>query len=114
MMNPIELSDVAAFLPDLKGVQSTIWIEGRGMLYLEFRNGPSWESHPIQTFRLWNNGGEIGVQLVNSPELARFAPLNCFYEDLNAPTVALRILDILREGEIDFSRREEDWRVASA
>ena len=58
-------------------------------------------------FYIWDNGGEMGVEEINSGK-SRYAPMTNFGSPLNALTMAYRINQILQGKEIDYDFKYED------
>ncbi len=62
---------------------------------------------------LWDNGGEIGAELVNAGELPRMVPTDCATcPSPTAATTALRLLSIMRGRPVDWAFHIETWKVA--
>ena len=68
------------------------------------------------TYIVWDNGGEVGVEEINSGDLARFFPLTWWDTVLDAGTLYMRLISVLRDEEIDFDYRADlsvdDFRKA--
>ena len=60
-------------------------------------------------FFVWDNGGEVGVQEVNSDD-SRFFPPHWHDEPLNVDTLAYRLICCLRGEEIDYALRVPEVR----
>jgi len=56
-------------------------------------------------FFVWDNGGEIGVEIINSGKIPRFAPI---IEHEGTYTTAFRVAALLRGDEIDFQTTLDD------
>lgn len=59
-------------------------------------------------FFIDDNGGEINVQKVNSPDVRPFPTTGKGLESLNTETIMYRLLAVLKGEEIDYSRRENE------
>jgi len=88
--------------------------EGRRSFMVEAR--PMYPGVPSSVkFLLWDNGGEWGVERVNSGELARFVP-TCWFGCPRGPLIMLaRVLAVLRGEEVDWQMNldEQPQAVAS-
>ena len=58
-------------------------------------------------YYIWDNGGEIGVEVINSSEQYNI-PMTRYSTPLNALTVAYRIKQILDNKEIDYDFEHSD------
>lgn len=94
----LEIEDNTVTLPEILEIAEAQGVRlvtppGHDTVFVEYRN---------TIFQVWDNGGEIGVEKVNSGDLPRFAPLTYFERVCTAWTMTYRLLAILRGAEIDF------------
>ncbi len=79
--------------------------EGRHTYMVEAR--PMTEARSGR-FLVWDNGGEIGVELINSGELARFVPTRWFGRPVGPITMLVRLKTVLRGEEVDWEENLDD------
>lgn len=89
-----------AMLPHFQGVRAVVGELRPRSWVVEDARGRWWS--------VWDNGGEAGVELVNSGEVARFAPLTWHSTTLNAATVAYRVAAMMRGEDVDWDYRLDD------
>ncbi len=58
-------------------------------------------------YLVWDNGGEVGVERINSKRMPRFFPLSDGLVPLDAGTLLCRLGNVLRGERIDFAFRAE-------
>ena len=59
-------------------------------------------------FSIWDNGGEIGVELVNSGGLPRFTPSRIETGTVGPLTLFTRVLTLIAGGTIDYTEKDLD------
>ncbi len=83
---------------DFGGIRIHGYIQNQKTAILQYEN---------EWYSMWDNGGEIGVEKLNSNN-PRYAPMTNFGSPLNAATMAYRITQILKDKEIDYDFKYEN------
>lgn len=60
-------------------------------------------------YTLTDNGGEVNVEKINSPELRPFPTVDSKDGSLNTETLMYRLFKVLNGEEIDYQHRESDY-----
>lgn len=57
-----------------------------------------------RAYLVWDNGGEVGCELLNTQEV-RFFPLDCDGIELDSGTLAHRLVCVIKDEPIDYAFR---------